>query len=194
MAWAPSAVWDDATSEYHVFWAARHYASSDGSHTGTANLDRIRHATTRDFASFGVPEDYLAPADTPVIDQEFQKLGSADDGATWARFIKNETTNQVSVETTTEAGLFGAWTRVRGYVRDESPREGPASFADNVTPGLYHLFLDDYTQYVPYQSSDIKAPGSWQPASTNGFPSGLKHGSVTPLTQKEYDAVKAAFP
>ncbi|KAI1077798.1 glycoside hydrolase family 43 protein [Whalleya microplaca] len=189
MVWAPSAVWDDGTPQYYVFWSSRHYKSSDTAHAGTASLDRIRYATTTDFAIFSEPRDYLALPDTPLIDQEFQKLGTS--GA-FARFLKNETTNQVYQETTSD-GLFGTWTRVPGYVRNETPREGPASFADNVTPGLHHLLLDDYTEYVPYETSNIYSP-TWKASSTSGFPTGLKHGSVTPLTKEEYNAVAAAYP
>ncbi|KAI0599090.1 family 43 glycoside hydrolase [Biscogniauxia sp. FL1348] len=189
MTWAPSAVWDDETSQYHVFWSSRHYSASDTTHSGTATLDRIRHATTTDFASFSAADDYLALADTPLIDQEFQYLGTP---GSYARFLKNETVNQIYQETTME-GLFGSWTRASaGYVSDRSPLEGPAAFADNATPGLYHLLMDDYTQYVPYQTSDILS-GSWQASSLAGFPTGLKHGSVTPLAQEEYDALAAAY-
>ncbi|EGY14345.1 endo-1,4-beta-xylanase [Verticillium dahliae VdLs.17] len=189
MAWAPSAVWDDETQQYFVFWASRHYAAADAEHAGPANLDRIRYATTRDFVSFSRPRDYHALPDTPLIDQEFQHLGAP--GA-YARFLKNETVNQVYQETTTD-GLFGTWTRVPGYVRPESPLEGPASYADNLIAGRYHLFLDNYTEYVPFVTSNV-ATGVWAPASREGFPRGLKHGSVTPLTQKEYDAVAARYP
>ncbi|KAI5917894.1 family 43 glycoside hydrolase [Camillea tinctor] len=189
MTWAPSAVWDDDSSQYHVFWSSRHYDTLDTSHSGTSTLDRIRHATTTDFVSFSTPDDYIALADTPLIDQEFQYLGTP---GSFARFLKNETVNQIYQETTT-GGLFGSWTRSSsGYVSDRSPLEGPAAFADNVTPGLYHLLMDDYTQYVPFQTSDIIS-GVWQASSLTGFPTGLKHGSVTPLTQKEYDAVGAAY-
>ncbi|KAI1391909.1 glycoside hydrolase family 43 protein [Hypoxylon trugodes] len=188
MAWAPSAVWDDATSQYYLFWSSRLYAASDTKHTGTATLDRIRYATTKDFATFSEPKDYWAPTGTGLIDQEFQYLGSK--GA-YARFAKNESTSQIYQEITSD-GLFGTWTRV-GLVTSDTPREGPASFADNVTPGLYHLLLDDYTQYVPYQTTDIRTL-AWKKSSTSGFPTGLKHGSVTPVTQKEYDALAAAYP
>ena len=92
MVWAPSAVWDDATSQYYVFWASRHYAASDTQHTGTANLDRIRYATTKDFVTFSEPKDYFAPPGVPLIDQEFLSLGTP--GA-FARFFKNETNSQV---------------------------------------------------------------------------------------------------
>ncbi|KAM0331452.1 hypothetical protein ACHAQA_003128 [Verticillium albo-atrum] len=189
MAWAPSAVWDDETEQYYVFWATRQYDSSDMEHTGPANLDRIRYATTRDFVTFSSPQDYLALPDTPLIDQEFQYLGTP--GA-YTRFLKNETVNQVYQETTTD-GLFGTWTRIPGYVRPESPLEGPASYADNLVAGQYHLFIDNYREYVPFETSDISS-GEWTSVSLEGFPRGLKHGSVTPLTQKEYDAVAAKYP
>ncbi|KAM0272619.1 hypothetical protein ACHAQH_008610 [Verticillium albo-atrum] len=189
MAWAPSAVWDDETEQYFVFWASRHYAASDTEHTGPASLDRIRYATTRDFVTFGAPRDYHALPDTPLIDQEFQYLGTS--GA-YTRFLKNETVNQVYQETTTD-GIFGTWTRVPGYVRPESPLEGPASYADNLVAGRYHLFLDNYTEYVPFETSGISS-ADWTSVPMDGFPRGLKHGSVTPLTQKEYDAVAARYP
>lgn len=183
MAWAPSAIWNEDEKQYYVFWASRHYSASDTGHTGPANLDRIRYATTRDFRSFSNPQDYHALPSTPLIDQEFQYLGQPGH---YARFLKNETVNQVYQETTT-GGLFGTWKRVPGYVRPESPTEGPASFADLVTPGLYHLWLDNYTEYVPFQTSSILQP-RWD-RSSGVIPRALKHGSVTPLTKKEYDAV-----
>ncbi|KUI56290.1 hypothetical protein VP1G_03640 [Cytospora mali] len=189
MVWAPSAVFNADENLYYVFWSARQYATSDTNHTGTATLDQIRYATTTDFVTFSAPGTYLALSDTPLIDQEFQYLGPTT-GA-YARFLKNETVNQVYQELTT-GGLFGTWTRTAGYVSDESPLEGPAAFADNVTPGLYHLLLDDYTEYVPFQSSDIYS-GVWTKSNASTFPSGLKHGSVTPLTQEEYDAVSAKY-
>ncbi|KAK7730472.1 hypothetical protein SLS63_005717 [Diaporthe eres] len=188
MVWAPSAVYNTEDSLFYVFWSARHYAESDTAHTGTATLDRIRYATTADFETFSAPQDYLALPDTPLIDQEFQYLGTSGN---YARFLKNETVNQVYQETTT-GGLFGEWTRIPGYVSSLSPAEGPAAFADNVTPGLYHLLLDDYTQYRPFETSDIQG-GSWSASSTSGFPTGLKHGSVTPVTQEEYDAISAKY-
>lgn len=183
MAWAPSAVWNEEEQQYYLFWASRHYEADDTEHTGIATLDRIRYATTTAFRTFSAPQDYLALPDTPLIDQEFQQL---DQPGHYARFLKNETVNQLYQETTT-GGLFGDWVRVPGYVRPESPTEGPASFADIRTPGLYHLWLDNYEEYVAFETSDILRP-TWE-TSPNSIPRGLKHGCVTPLTQKEYDAL-----
>lgn len=188
MVWAPSAVWDDEASQFHVFWSSRFYESDDTGHTGNATLDRIRYTTTKDFTTFTSAQDYII-SDIPLIDQEFQYLGEP---GRYARFLKDENLNQVYQETTTE-GLFGSWNRIPGYVVNEAPREGPASFADNVTPGLYHLLLDDYTKYVPFQTSNILSP-EWVRSNYTKFPAVLKHGSVTPLTRAEYDSVAAKYP
>ncbi|KAJ4332747.1 hypothetical protein N0V95_009583 [Ascochyta clinopodiicola] len=188
MLWAPSAVYNDAEKQYYVFWAARHYAANDPGHNGFAKLDEIRYATTKDFQTFSQPKTYLALPGTPLIDQEFQYLGQPGH---YARYLKNETVNQVYVETTT-GGLFGSWKRIPGYVRPESPLEGPASFADNKTPGLYHLLLDNYAEYVPFQTSNVM--GGRFDRSAGAFPRGLKHGSVTPLTQQEYAAISKKWP
>lgn len=189
MTWAPSAVYDSATAQFYVFWSSRLYSSTDTAHSGAATLDRIRYATTRDFVTFSAPKDYYAPSETPVIDQEFQYLGTPGH---YARFIKNETVLSVFQENTT-GGLFGKWTRVPGYVRSGSPWEGPASFADNLVANKYHLLLDNYVQYLPYEATNILSP-TWVAGSTDGYPTGLKHGSVTPLTQAEYKKVLAKYP
>lgn len=188
MVWAPSAVWDDATQQFYVFWASRLYSPSDTEHTGVASLDRIRYATTKDFSTFSEPQDYVAEG-TPVIDQEFQYLGTPGH---FARFIKNETVNQVYQEMTT-GGIFGEWTRIPGYVRTGAPWEGAASYADINVPGRYYLLLDNYVEYVPYATSNIDSP-NWSDIDTSNFPSGLKHGCVTPLTQAEYDAILERYP
>ncbi|KAF2422616.1 family 43 glycoside hydrolase [Tothia fuscella] len=187
MVWAPSAVWDEATSQFHVFWSSRFYSKDDSGHTGTASIDKIRYATTRDFTSFSPAKDYIK-ADLPLIDQEFQYLGKPGN---YVRFLKNEKNNQVYSEITS-SGIFGTWTRLPGYVVNESPREGPASFADNNTPGMYHLLLDDYKRYVPFQTSNINS-GGWQKSNYPRLPP-LKHGSVTPVTKTEYDALLAKYP
>lgn len=189
MLWAPSAVWDDTTSQYYVFWSSQLYSSTDQSHRGTASLKRIRYATTKDFVTFTTPRDYLAPAQNSIIDQEFLYLGQPGH---YARFYKDESAgSHVMIEITSD-GLFGTWTRL-GSVRGEGRREGPAAFADNTTPGKYYLFLDNYTQYLPFQTSNISAV-PWAVADWPNFPPGLKHGSVTPLTRQEYDAVVAKYP
>ncbi|KAL2825729.1 hypothetical protein BDW59DRAFT_179741 [Aspergillus cavernicola] len=192
MAWAPSVLYNSTENLYYLFWASRLYSDSDTEHTGTASLDRIRYATTSDFVTFSQPSDYVAldSENIPLIDQEFLSLG--EEGH-YARFLKDENVLHVYQETTTD-GLFGGWTRVPGYIV-ETVTEGPAAFPDIQTEGKYHLLLDNYVEYVPFQTSDIES-GAWVEESgseVKGFPAGLKHGNVVLLTAEEYEAVLARF-
>ncbi|KAK5654916.1 hypothetical protein OQA88_6672 [Cercophora sp. LCS_1] len=188
MLWAPSAHWDSSTSQYDLFWSTQLYSPADTSHRGTASLKRIRHATTKDFITFSAPTDYLAPSGVSIIDQEFLPL---EQPGHYARFYKDETAgSRVVIEISTD-GLFGTWKRV-GNVRSEGRREGAAAFADNVVPGRYYVFLDDYTQYLPFVTENISAV-PWGVPNWSGFPRGLKHGSVTALTREEYDAVASQY-
>lgn len=93
----------------------------------------------------------------------------------------------------TTGGLFGDWKRIRGYVREEQSREGPAAFKDNVKDGVYHLLLDDYKQYLPFETANIQE-GKWKKSDKPGFPGRLKHGSVTPLLREEWEAIRQRFP
>ncbi|KAL4916442.1 glycosyl hydrolase [Aspergillus aurantiobrunneus] len=191
MAWAPSAIWDSASSEYHLFWASRLYDSSDPTHSGTASLDRIRHATTKDFTTFSDPADYVAldAENIPLIDQEFLPLGTGE--GHYARFLKDENVLHVYQETTT-GGVFGEWTRSpspgdSGYIAT-SVFEGPAAFPDVSVAGRYYLLMDNYEEYVPFRTDDV-ASGVWEELSGTALPRGLKHGNVFLLRRGEYDAL-----
>lgn len=171
MVWAPSAVWNGAS--FDVFWASRFYAADDTAHTGNAGFDIIRTASTTDFKTFSSPKNYIEPTGAyaiNLIDQEFQKTPTG-----WVRFLKDEgavsgidsicslcfvahspyITTQLKVfkEVSSSPTVFGNdWTRVGQWVIDQV-REGPASFADNVEAGKYHLWLDNYSgngSYEPY--------------------------------------------
>ncbi|KAI9368521.1 putative arabinosidase [Aspergillus egyptiacus] len=193
MAWAPSVVYNSTSSTYYLFWASRLYSPTDDNHTGLATLDRIRYATTTDFKTFSPPSDYLAldEENIPLIDQEFLYLGTPGH---YARFLKDENVLHVYQEITT-GGLFGEWERVGGYIVEEVT-EGPAAWPDvsvEQGTGRYYLMLDNYEEYVPFVTEDIGS-GDWEEVvNKEGFPAGLKHGNVVPLTRREYEAVAARF-
>lgn len=189
MVWAPSAVWDAKTSKWFVFWSSNLYDANDANHEGKPLQTRTRYSTTTDFITFTKARDYYVPEYSTVIDQEFQYLGTPGH---YARFMKNETLLQVWQETST-TGIFGQWTRLPGYVQYDGIREGPACYRDNLNPNRYYLLLDNYTEYVPYVTDDILS-GKWRRLTEwTKFPRGLKHGSVTPLTQEEYDRFKRRY-
>ena len=190
MAWAPSAIWDEESSQYYIFWATRLFSSNDTTHTGESSLERIRYSTTPDFVTFSDPSDYAAPNGTALIDQEFQYLGTP---GSYLRLVKNAKTGQILQEQSSD-GVLGTWTEAPGYldIAEATQYEGAATFADIRTPGRYHVLLDNYDEYVPFTTDDILA-GAWEEADAPGFPKLLKHGCVTPLTQEEYDSVAKKY-
>ncbi|KAJ3385947.1 hypothetical protein HDU84_001877 [Entophlyctis sp. JEL0112] len=194
MVWAPNAIWDTSTTSYMVYWASRFYAASDVNHTGTASPIVMRYAHTSDFKTFTAPANYIATADgSDVIDLNILPLTSAN---SYVRFIKNETAKYTYSEYTT-SGLFGTWTRIGGsgsVIRQST--EGPASFADNTTPGLYHLFLDYYggTGYAPFSATEANLlTDTWTTDSTANFPPYRRHGSVLGITQSQYNSLYAKW-
>lgn len=190
MAWAPSAVWDEEEGQYYLFWATRLFSEDDPDHTGEPGLERIRYSTTADFVTFSDPQDYYATEDTAFIDQEFQYLGTP---GSYLRYVKNAKTGQILQEQSSD-GVFGDWTAAPGYldVAEATQYEGAASFADIREPGRYYVLLDNYDEYVPFTTVDILA-GAWEKADAPDFPSLLKHGCVTPVTQEEYDAIAEKY-
>ncbi|KAK7227896.1 hypothetical protein V2G26_000066 [Clonostachys chloroleuca] len=187
MVWAPSAVYDETKGGWDVFWSSRFY--DNPAHSGWATYDRIRTSFTTDFATFSTPRDYVSFADTSVIDQEFQYLGAPGN---YVRFLKNVTTSQIFAEKTT-TGIFGTWDRIPGNAREESPREGTLAYQDNVVADKYYLWVDDYIQYIAYETTDI-LNNAWEPTSSNGIPPSIKHGSVFSVTQAEYDLLLSKYP
>lgn len=156
MVWAPSAIWDPATSSYLVHWASKFYETSDPQHTGTPSAIRIRYAHTTDFKTFTAPKDYINYEPTNIIDLEILPLGNES----FARFLKDESAKTVFTEIST-TGLFGTWTRPGGPdAIIQSGVEGPAPYWDNEVPGKAHLLLDFYggNGYAPYESVNVSLP------------------------------------
>lgn len=102
-----------------------------------------------------------------------------------------------------ETGILGQFSRVGGASLDEritfasqyENNEGPLIFHDNRHRGLYHLWIDENTlqSYIPATARTLDDMKAWEPQSLNGFPKGIKHGSVIPVTQAQYDALEERY-
>lgn len=102
-----------------------------------------------------------------------------------------------------ETGILGQFSRVGGAPLDEritfasqyENNEGPLIFHDNRHRGLYHLWIDENTlqSYIPATARTLDDMKAWEPQSLNGFPKGIKHGSVIPVTQAQYDALEERY-
>ncbi len=72
--------------------------------------------------------------------------------------------------------------------------EGPTVFRSN-TEKKWYLFIDEYggRGYVPFETTDLDS-GKWTPSTNYQLPASPRHGTVLPVTQKEYDRLLAAYP
>lgn len=183
--WAPEATYDENTQDYLVFWASM---------TGSDNFakQRIWAARTKDFKIFSKPFIYIE-APYAVIDTDIVR-----DNGHYYRFTKNEQFKAVTMEMSDK--LDGPWSFVPGYTLSKMQGfEGPCCFqlepAQNGKPATWCLLLDNYAKhdgYKAFTTTDLSS-GNFVPATDFKFPFKFRHGTVLPLTEAEYQTVKAAY-
>ncbi|CAG8888196.1 unnamed protein product [Penicillium egyptiacum] len=185
MAWAPDAYWDSSKGQYFVHWAAQLFSADDTDHTGAPTLNTsMRYSYTSDFKTFTKPETYVSLGDTGVIDMALLK-----DDNTLTRFYVVE---GVPVQQTSTNGLFGDWTTVKGTIEAGSGYEAPYPFWDNVQNGLAYLLCDKLGSDAgihAWQSND-QTSGTFTVNNTHDL-SFMRHLSVLPVNQAQYDALSA---
>ncbi|MGW0839821.1 family 43 glycosylhydrolase [Streptomyces sp. NPDC002787] len=194
--WAPEAYWDDSLGEFVVFWASKLYADDDPDHTGST-YNKMLYATTKDFRTFSEPKVWNDPGysviDSTVVKHDgtyYRYTKDERDPASsspCAKFITGE--KSASLTSTTYdfvADCIGDGAMDRG--------EGPTVFKSN-TEEKWYLFIDEYggRGYLPFETTDLDS-GKWTPSTNYQLPASPRHGTVIPVTQKEYDRLLAAYP
>ncbi|MFE9602128.1 family 43 glycosylhydrolase [Streptomyces hokutonensis] len=194
--WAPEAYWDDSLGEYVVFWASKLYADDDPDHTGST-YNRMMYATTKDFRTFSAPKVWDDPGYS-VIDSTVVKYKD-----TYYRYTKDERdpsssspcskfiTGEKSTSLTSTSYDFVSECIGSGAIERG---EGPTVFKSN-TEKKWYLFVDEYglRGYVPFETTDLDS-GEWTPSTDYQLPASPRHGTVLPVTQREYDRLLAAYP
>ncbi|MFJ9003209.1 family 43 glycosylhydrolase [Streptomyces canus] len=194
--WAPEAYWDDSLGEYVVFWASKLYADDDPGHTGST-YNKMLYATTKDFRTFSAPKVWDDPGYS-VIDSTVVKYKDTyyrytkderdpNSSSPCAKFITGEKSSSLtSTKYDLVADCIGSGAMDRG--------EGPTVFKSN-TEKKWYLFIDEYggRGYVPFETTDLDS-GTWTPSTNYQLPASPRHGTVLPVTQKEYDRLLAAYP
>ncbi|MBV9865834.1 MAG: glycoside hydrolase family 43 protein [Abitibacteriaceae bacterium] len=188
--WAPEAIYDEEAGNYLVYWAST--TAGDG-----FAKQRIWAAHTQDFRSFSKPFMYVEKPNN-VIDIDIVR-----DGHFYYRFIKDDTTKGVSMETSMK--LMGPWQAMPQFTAGQGKNfEGPVCYrlrsATNGQPPEWCLLLDNVSDrigpgafgYMPFISHDLST-GQFAPATDFHFPYPFRHGSVLPITAAEYEHLKAAY-
>ncbi|CAM5251640.1 hypothetical protein SALBM311S_08340 [Streptomyces alboniger] len=194
--WAPEAYWDDSLGEYVVFWASKLYADDDPDHKGST-YNKMLYATTKDFRDFSEPKVWNDPGysviDSTVVKNKDTYYRFTKDerdptsSSPCAKFITGEkSTSLTSTRYDLVADCIGSGAMDRG--------EGPTVFKSN-TEKKWYLFIDEYggRGYVPFETTDLDS-GKWTPSTNYQLPASPRHGTVLPVTQKEYDRLLAAYP
>lgn len=194
--WAPEAYWDDSLGEYVVFWASKLYADDDPRHTGST-YNKMLYATTKDFRAFSAPKVWDDPGYS-VIDSTVVKHKDtyyrytkderdASSSSPCSKFITGEkSTSLTSTKYDFVADCIGSGSISRG--------EGPTVFKSN-TEDKWYLFIDEYGArgYVPFETTDLDS-GRWTMSKDYQLPASPRHGTVLPVTQREYDRLLTAYP
>ncbi|MFJ4357528.1 family 43 glycosylhydrolase [Streptomyces massasporeus] len=194
--WAPEAYWDDELDSYVVFWASKLYADDDPDHKGDT-YNKMLYATTKDFRTFSEPKVWNDPGysviDSTVVKYEDEYYRYTKDerdpgsAGPCSKFITGEkSTSLTSTRYDFVADCIGKGAMDRG--------EGPTVFKSN-TEKKWYLFIDEYggRGYVPFETTDL-ASGKWTPSTNYQLPASPRHGTVLPVTQREYDRLLAAYP
>jgi len=175
--WAPEATYDKKTGKYVVYWASR---VKDDNY----EKQRIYYALTEDFKIFTKPEIYIEK-ENDVID-----TAMIEHNGKYYRFSKDETTKCICADVT-DAVINGNVKPIEAeYLKEQAQVEGPAVFKFNGEE-KWCLLIDNYTGigYYPLITDDLTSGIFAKPEVSYKMPTRARHGSVTAITKKEYDAL-----
>ncbi|KIX08764.1 uncharacterized protein Z518_03421 [Rhinocladiella mackenziei CBS 650.93] len=186
MVWAPDAIFDAAQNQFLVHWASKFYAEDDPEHTGDATTNVVlRYAYTSDFETFSEPATYIDKGDTGVLDLSFLQV----DDNTFVRYYGDNAAGGIVAEVST-SGLFGTWERPTDVIATNY--EGPYPYWDNEVDGTAYLLSDlvgGSAGLRAFVTTDVTSGTFTQDTSVDI--SFMRHGSVLPVTQDQYDALSA---
>ncbi|WP_194410793.1 family 43 glycosylhydrolase [Microbacterium cremeum] len=192
--WAPEAIYNEATGEYYVYWAAR-----DRTDNGTEDWALRMYLTkTRDFVTFTEPEIWTSlndkgdgQAGQNIIDSTIAK-----EGDTYYRFSTSDWHTVVD----TAPSLDGPWTRVIG--RGEASAHGLRASMEGLT--VYELpdgrwaAMGDQSGYYAHTADTLASLQFTQLSVGTGanqysFDQRFRHGSVLRLSAAEEERLLAAY-
>ncbi|GAF65164.1 hypothetical protein BTS2_2062 [Bacillus sp. TS-2] len=176
--WAPEVFYDKNIDEYIIFWASMLTKEETDYH-------QMLSVRTRDFVHFSNPEvliDYdYSIIDTTVIEHNEEIF----------RFSKGKNV----IQEKGSSFFDSSFTLLNENIEQEFMErgEGPIVFKSNIEEKWY-LFIDEYglRGYLPLETTDPNS-GKWKMLSPLSFPFKPRHGSVLPITEKEYKQLKNQF-
>lgn len=180
-AWAPEAVYDEATHTYLVYWSSKN--KSDG-----FGKQRIWATHTNDFKTFEKPFVFF---DLP---QGITETTIVREFGTYYRFSTLEKDGTISMETSNN--VSGDWHEVADFSLKNQRVNGATPFVLKQSAGgalpTWGLFVDANRGYQGYVTEDLGS-GIFK-GSLTFFGDRFHAGSILPVTAEEYARLKKAFP
>ena len=203
-AWAPEAIYDEATGEYLVYWASK--IAADNYRRQYTFVSR-----TRDFYTFTEPElfnDFGSNIDTSMLKDgdDYYRLTKIEDGM-YVRLDKatgklRSYGDQVTTKTIGDL-TFNVVGNNYSYIANTT--DGCLeSFKGNYEGGTMFKFndrdewcvmLDEYggqtRGYIPFTTGNLSEPNSIHVLDEDMYTAqeGCKHGVILPVTAAEYEAL-----
>ncbi len=180
--WAPQTIYDRTAGKYMVYWSMKYGSGPDIIYYAYANPD---------FTDLeGEPRPLFIPSNgKSCIDGDI-----VEKDGTYHLFYKTEGHGNGIRKATTRSLTSGEWTESPGYKQLTSDAvEGAGTFRLNDTD-RYILMYDVYMsgRYEFTESTDLE---SFSPtAATVRMDFHPRHGSVIPISRKEYDLLVKKFP
>jgi hypothetical protein len=188
-AWAPEMFYDEATSQYYIFWATTipgRFPETEGQGDGENN-HRIYYTATKDFKTFSETELFYDPGFN-VIDSTVVKAGER-----YVMFLKNETLKpeEKNIRIATAKNVEGPWSSASPAITGDYWAEGPSAI---FWKGHWYVYFDKYMvhQYGALRSADLK---QWEDISSQvSMPEGIRHGTVFTAPRTVLEQLRAHAP
>ncbi len=183
--WAPDILYDQETDEYVLHWSSPFQGRP---HMG------IYCSRTRDFKSFSEPALLFDMEEGPIIDSAMY-----EEGGRYFLFVKGEE-NPRRIMLWEGDHVRGPFRRIPRFDEamlqiEEGKYEAPT--AVRLEDGRWCLFLDYYgvagagQGYVPFLAPSLESGAFVRSDADFSFPYGFKHGTILPISDLEYDRMKA---
>lgn len=185
--WAPDIIYDKAQGDYVLHWSYSHAENGFGPMA-------IYYARTKDFVHYTKPALLYRKADSGCIDSAMYE----EDGKYYL-FVKSEKNPATMIELVSDQ-VTGPWTRVEAFDRAMQQVQAglyEAPTAVRLDDGRWCLFIDYYgvkgagQGYVPFVAPSLASGEFVRSDEAFHFPYGFKHGTILPITEAEFDRMKA---
>ena len=168
----PEWIYDEASSNYYIYWTAN-----------VNGTDTPCYTTTKDWKRFSTPRTLFNPG-TAVSDLHIEKMGD-----TYYAFLYSDNYHNIGVATSTgvnpSRGKFG---EIQRLFAEERPRTyAPQSFPALDGSGWFLYHLPSNGSLLNMSASGNPAEKKWYPINENDItmPKGAQQGSVLVITRDE---------